>query len=361
MSDGVTSSHENGASFAAEAIAHVDTKERNDRTTSPRTLESEISSGINLSALQGIEGYKWICNQPKLKWGRIFKLQLWGTLFVVCLCLGLPALLLNTLTEPSHRFFISNDPTISYPGPYDDTVPMWVFLVIYIGIVAAIAVNELTYFRSVHVNSTWAIWTIVFFTVDLVMAQVVTLSITTFVKYIVGRLRPDFLARCILPANTPVEGLYNSDLCTNPDKSVVDEGRKSYPSGHTSLAFCQGVYLSLYFLWCFYSRLRSKYMINKELNMSRYKREFYEGLRCALIAIGPLGAWLIGASRIYDYKHNPSDVNAGAALGALISLVTIVRGTSIYKRWTQQWVSNRPQKYEDCVRLTTESEDNFDK
>ena len=34
--------------------------------------------------------------------------------------------------------------------------------------------------------------------------------------------------------------------CTNPDPSVVREGRKSFPSGHSSLAFSGWVYLALF-------------------------------------------------------------------------------------------------------------------
>ncbi|KNC78203.1 hypothetical protein SARC_09356 [Sphaeroforma arctica JP610] len=206
----------------------------------------------------------------------------------------------------------------------------------------------MTYFRSVHINSTWAVWTILFFAIDLILAQIVTLSITEFVKKMVGRLRPDFLARCMLPANAALDQ-YNTDACTNPDEGVVEEGQKSYPSGHTSFAFCQGVYLAAYFTWSFYGRQRSKHMINKELHMNRFLREFQEAIRCTIIAVGPLGAWLIGATRIQDYKHNPSDVNAGAALGMLIAILTLMRGTNIYSRWTQQYVSNRPEKYQDAV------------
>lgn len=144
----------------------------------------------------------------------------------------------------------------------------------------------------------------------------VTISLTVYLKYYVGRLRPDFLSRCELPNvaltnHTIIYEGYTTSECINQDSKVLKEGRVSYPSGHTSLAFCQGFYLLCYMLWALYVRPEGKKARLARLHRSRVHEQMIEVMRCMALFVGPAGALFVGASRLVDNKHHPSDVNAG--------------------------------------------------
>ena len=110
------------------------------------------------------------------------------------------------------------------------------------------------------------------------------------VKSMVGRLRPDFIARCQPNAD---------GICTG-DAAVVTEGRKSFPSGHSQLAFSGLGYVSLALAAAL-----------ADVDAPRFG-----SLWKLIVAFSPaLLALLIALSRISDYWHHWEDVLVGTLIG----------------------------------------------
>ncbi|GAA5821328.1 hypothetical protein JCM3770_006249 [Rhodotorula araucariae] len=142
----------------------------------------------------------------------------------------------------------------------------------------------------------------------LLLSVSLTTVFTQAVKVTVGRPRPDLINRCqpvADAANRAVYGLATVDICTVQTGHIIDDGFKSFPSGHSSFAWAGLLYLSLY-------------LCGKMHIMDRRGHAFK-----AWIAITPpIGATLIAVSRTMDYRHHATDVIAGSILGAVIALMT---------------------------------------
>ena len=114
---------------------------------------------------------------------------------------------------------------------------------------------------------------------ELIRAIVISGGITALGKGVVGRARP-FAA-----AGDPDE--------FSPGRGFANGALASFPSGHTSAAFATATVLA------------------RELHVA------HVGPRWLINSLLFGGATFVGYSRVYDKQHWPSDVVAGAALGAI--------------------------------------------
>lgn len=196
---------------------------------------------------------------------------------------------------PFHRYFTLSDPTIAYPFAVVERVSAPANI-IYAGVLplAFFILYSLIArpgFHKIHV-------TILGFIISITLASVVT----DVIKNTAGRPRPDLIDRCKPTEGTSPTALLGIDICTTPHDRRLQDGWRSFPSGHSSFAFAGLGYLSLW--------------LCGQLHVLRPRTD----LARVLLVLAPLvGALLIALSRVADYRHDVYDVTAGSILGWTIT------------------------------------------
>jgi len=171
---------------------------------------------------------------------------------------------------------------------------------------------------------------------------------TNTTKACVGKYRPDFVLRCFpssafpgsLPPNrTIVDPNTLAPQCDDDaDPYVLADGRKSFPSGHASLAAAGLAWLalSLHEYSTEYGFISSKSTLSS-WNCTKRIVLLLSFFVCFLLAA------LVAASRLQDNRHFPEDVLAGLALGSLASAGTKLTFSRLPLDVNQQAKFNQPQ------------------
>ncbi|GAB6024999.1 hypothetical protein CHUAL_010089 [Chamberlinius hualienensis] len=169
-------------------------------------------------------------------------------------------------------------------------VPLRLLMVI----VSVVPLSVLLFFAFTNKRRSDAVSASLGFTLSVGMNSLMT----NYLKIIVGRPRPDFFWRCF------PDGQFRDDMqCTGvPDE--INDGLKSFPSGHSSLAFSTLGFLSFYLagkLKCFVATGRG------------------QSWRLCLTLLPLIGAIGVAISRTCDYHHHWQDVSAGSIMGLVIA------------------------------------------
>jgi len=218
----------------------------------------------------------------------------------------------NIIT-PFERQFRLDDDTISHPYK-SETFSIPFLVIATIGFPALI----ITIYHIIKRDFKYGFHQAVMgFCVSIVLA----LFVTSIIKISVGRFRPDFLSRCQVDI-TKVESiyktynisnlidygprnLYDTSICTNPNKSIINEGRKSFPSGHSSFAFASLTYTSLFIAG---------------------KIHLYDGnfifWKLLAVLIPNLFALYVALTRMSDYRHHWQDIVVGSLIGIIFSVIS---------------------------------------
>lgn len=176
----------------------------------------------------------------------------------------------------------------------DSYIPPWAVIVIVILLpLLFFSIPVLVTKRYMEFSQSFFAWT---------LSLSINALITETVKLVVLRPRPDFFYRCF-----PTGEITKELKCTGSYRDVI-EGRKSFPSGHSSFAFCSMGFLSLWLC----GRLGA---------LSRRGRK-----KRLIICLMPfVVATLVGVSRCWDNHHHWEDVTIGAIVGLVCSYLCYVQ------------------------------------
>lgn len=172
------------------------------------------------------------------------------------------------IISPNMRPFALNDTRISFPFVNAEKVPTYLLGIvaliapaIIIMVIAVVLVPGPTVPKSTPKSLIWRrkLWEWHTGWLGLALALASSFIITQGMKNLFGKPRPDLLSRCRPDlANKgdhliggfeeidPAFLLYSATICTNTDKHILDDGFRSFPSGHASFSAAGLIYLSLF-------------------------------------------------------------------------------------------------------------------
>nr|XP_056700311.1 phospholipid phosphatase 2 [Euleptes europaea] len=147
----------------------------------------------------------------------------------------------------------------------------------------------------------------------------VSQSLTDLAKYMIGRLRPNFLAVCNpnwSKINCSEYVQLEGGVCQGNIRNIT-ESRLSFYSGHSSFGMYCMMFLALY--------------VQARL-VERWARLVRPTVQFFLISF----ALYVGYTRVSDYKHHWNDVLVGLLQGALIAVLVVLYVSDFFKQRSPQ-------------------------
>ncbi|EKD18783.1 PAP2 superfamily protein [Drepanopeziza brunnea f. sp. 'multigermtubi' MB_m1] len=192
-------------------------------------------------------------------------------------------------------------PQFAYPLR-KEIVPIWAA-----ALLAALVPIFFFLVMQIRIRSFWDVNNA---TIGLLYSLITAAVFQVFLKWLIGGLRPHFLAVC-KPNITLVDQetgngfrqiMYDRTICTG-DESEIDDSLESFPSGHSTAAFAGFVFLYLY--------LNAKLKVWSNYHPAMWK---------LIATYAPiLGATLIAGALTIDEYHNWYDCVAGAIIGTVMA------------------------------------------
>ncbi|KAL4863595.1 hypothetical protein BDV12DRAFT_26308 [Aspergillus spectabilis] len=204
-------------------------------------------------------------------------------------------ILIQLFVTPFHRMFALDNQAIQYPFALAERVPV-LWSIIYAGLIPFLML--IVWAAILRPNPHKVQVTILGF----LTALMLTSLLTDIIKNAVGRPRPDLISRCMPRKGTPASTLVSWTVCTQTNEHILQEGWRSFPSGHSSFSFGGLGYLSLF--------------LSGQMHVFRPRTDL---CRCLLVLIPIICALMVAISRLEDYRHDVYDVTAGSILGSIVA------------------------------------------
>ncbi|KAK7511567.1 PAP2 domain-containing protein [Phyllosticta citriasiana] len=171
--------------------------------------------------------------------------------------------------SPYHRPFSLLNLDIAFPHDNSETIPTWLLVVLGLIVPAAFIFLVCLFFvpgptanKQTPQSLIWRrkFWELNAGYMGLGLSLASTFLLTQGMKNLFGMPRPDLLSRCqpdLANVGDYVVGGYgqdisdrwtlvNSAICQQTDKSTLDDGFRSFPSGHSSFAWSGLLYLTFF-------------------------------------------------------------------------------------------------------------------
>ncbi|KAI1175413.1 acid phosphatase/Vanadium-dependent haloperoxidase [Nemania sp. FL0916] len=194
--------------------------------------------------------------------------------WLIMVVVGVIGYLLGNVT-PNKRPFSLLDANIAFPFTQHETVTSGLLLtfnavvpIVVIVVVALVFVPGRTVPEGTPASLVWKrkLWELHIGWLGLALSLISAWIVTQGMKNLFGKPRPDLLSRCqpdlanfaehvvgfTSPVLTNAAGatyvgqLVSASICTNTDKALLDDGFRSYPSGHASSSAAGLIYLSFF-------------------------------------------------------------------------------------------------------------------
>ncbi|KAL2870731.1 phosphatase PAP2 family protein [Aspergillus lucknowensis] len=222
-------------------------------------------------------------------------------------------ILIQIFVTPFHRMFTLDNQTIQYPFAAVERVPV-LWSIVYAGVIPFSIL--MVWAAILRPNPHKVQVTILGF----LTALMLTSLLTDIIKNAVGRPRPDLISRCMPRKGTPESTLVEWTVCTQSNAHILQEGWRSFPSGHSSFSFGGLGYLSLSVGSLLHSSLHgtNNYIrfFSGQMHVFRPRSDL---CRCLLVLLPVVCALMIAISRLEDYRHDVYDVTSGSILGSAIA------------------------------------------
>ncbi|XP_040914729.1 phospholipid phosphatase 1 isoform X1 [Toxotes jaculatrix] len=239
---------------------------------------------------------------------------------IACLILGgLPLAAFNLgKIRPYQRGFFCNDESIKYPFHHSTITSTVLYTVGFTLPISCMIFGEClsVYLNRITSKSTFGSYVACVYKAigTFLFGAAMSQSLTDIAKYSIGRLRPHFLDVC-KPDWTHINcssGAYIEDFTCTGNPTMVNEGRLSFYSGHSSFSMYCMLFLALYL-------------------QARLQFEWARLLRPTIQFFLIAASVFTGLSRVSDYKHHWSDVLTGLLQGALMAILVVFFVSDFFK------------------------------